>query len=321
MRRLLPACLPVLASTALAVEPSPVTSVVLSPLPGCVYGLPVAHGELWLVPRACRLQLDGRWLDRQTVEVRRGSTRVTQASLPPMPASADPAQGLPPPGEVLPGSTPLWVLPHGIAAVDTRQGRAEWMFEAPGSLLAVARHGDLLALAESATPDNANTSRLQLTVLDLEAGDVIGETRLAGDGLTDLRLASGDDGRVDLLVERSDARRRQQIVLPVQDKAGDRSHALKQARARDLNAAPASPPPGEAACPALAERHHAVTARPALSLPTAAGQAVHLRPDSQLPWRGLGRCLALGVPGPDRRSWVWLEVDGQGRSLREVKWP
>lgn len=154
-------------------------------LPNCRFGEPVAAvhsgtpANTQLVSKVCLHRSGTQRLIRHSMEVRSPQTgaRLQQASLPATPTTTD---ALPAPALVLPGSPPLLVLPHGIAAADLRLGSAELVFEAQGQLLGAARDGDLLALVEAlATGDRGGAPQLEWTVLDLEAGQVVGQALLA----------------------------------------------------------------------------------------------------------------------------------------------
>lgn len=176
-------------------EPSAVAQPAASPakpgatapqLPNCRFGEPIAAltsgtpANTQLVAKVCLHKRGDQRLIRHSVELRAAQTgaRLQQASLP---ATATIADALPAPALVLPGSPPLLVLPRGIAAADLRLGSAELVFEAQGQLLGAVRDGDLLALVE-ALPlgDRGGAPQLEWTVLDLEAGQVIGQAVLAG---------------------------------------------------------------------------------------------------------------------------------------------
>lgn len=191
------------------VEPSALAQPAASPakpaaaapqLPNCRLGEPVAAvnpgapANTQLLAKVCLHKSGDQRLIRHSVELRstQSGARLQQASLPATPTTTD---ALPAPALVLPGSPPLMVLPHGIAAADLRLGSAELVFEAQGQLLGAARDGDLLALVE-ALPlgDRGGPPQLEWTVLDLEAGQVIGQAVLAGAAVDSVVLRRDKSG-------------------------------------------------------------------------------------------------------------------------------
>jgi hypothetical protein len=191
-------------------EPSAVAQPAASPakpgatapqLPNCRFGEPIAAltsgtpANTQLVAKVCLHKNGDQRLIRHSVELRAAQTgaRLQQASLPATPTTTD---ALPAPALVLPGSPPLLVLPHGIAAADLRLGSAELVFEAQGKLLGAARDGDLLTLVEEAPAgdDRGGAPQLEWTVLDLEAGQVIGQAVLAGAAVDSVVLRRDKSG-------------------------------------------------------------------------------------------------------------------------------
>ncbi len=194
-------------------------SAPMAALPGCVHGAPVRQGDLVLVPRVCHLTVNGAQVERRTVDIRHGDTgaRVSQVSLPP--GTLPPEQFVP--GAVLPGEPPLLVYPTGIAAIDARAGHAEVSFEAQGKLVGVARLGDLLLVVEAQAPDKvfANGS-LALTVIDQEAGEVLGDLQLAGTALDALALRPTQGKGAELALQRQEKGKPVELVAPLRDAAG-----------------------------------------------------------------------------------------------------
>ena len=191
----------------------------MAALAGCVHGAPVRQGDLILVPRVCHLTVNGVQLDRRTVDVRNGETgaRVGQTSLPQAPVS--PTQFSP--GTILPGDPPLLVYPGGIAAIDARANRAEVSFEPQGKLVGAARHGDLLFVAEQQPPDkNFANGSLALTVIDQEAGEVLGDLQIAGIALDSLALRTTQGKGVELALTRQEKGKPVELVAPLRDAAG-----------------------------------------------------------------------------------------------------
>ncbi len=207
-----------LPAHALECAPAPGTSP-MSALPGCIHGAPVRQGDLILVPRVCQVTVNGAPVARRTVDVRNGDTgaRVGQVSLPPGTLPADQFT----PGAVLPGEPPLLVYPTGIAAIDPRANRAEVSFEAQGKLVGVARSGDLLLVVEAQAADKQfGNGSLQLTVIDQEAGDVVGDLQLAGTALDALTLRPTTGQGVELALMRQEKGKPAELVAPLRDASG-----------------------------------------------------------------------------------------------------
>ena len=121
--------------------------------PSCEEGLPVVVGEIMLVPRACRLELDGKAIDRHTVELRYFKTGAKrgQTSLPPSPATS--GTDLPSVGAILGGPFPLYTWPGGIATVDVAARKMELVLEPSHRLVAIARLGEILSVVEAIPAD------------------------------------------------------------------------------------------------------------------------------------------------------------------------
>lgn len=219
MFRFVPALLLLLplAGHALECAPLPATAP-MAALPGCVHGAPVRQGDLILVPRVCQLTVNGAQVFRRTVDVRNGETgaRVGAVSLPPGAIAAEQFV----PGAVLPGDPPLLVYPTGIAAIDARANRAEVSFEAQ-ALVGVARYGDLLLVVEAQPADKQfGNGSLQLTVIDQEAGEVLGDLQIAGTALDALALRATQGKGVELTLARDDKGKPVALVAPLRDAAG-----------------------------------------------------------------------------------------------------
>lgn len=207
-----------LHANALDCAPVPATSP-MAAMPGCIHGVPVRQGDLILVPRVCQLTVNGAQVARRTVDVRNGETgaRMGAVSLPPVAIAADQFV----PGAILPGEPPLLAYPTGIAAIDARASRAEVSFEAQGRLIGVARHADLLLVAELQAPDKQFVvGSIQLTVIDQEAGDVLGDLQLAGTALDGLTLRPTQGKGVELALTRLEKAKPVELVASLKDAAG-----------------------------------------------------------------------------------------------------
>ncbi len=247
-----------LPGLAHALDCAPVpASAPMAALPGCVHGAPVRQGDLILVPRVCHLVVSGASVDRRSVDVRHGDTgaRVGAVSLPPAP--------LPPeqfvPGAVLPGDPPLLVYPTGIAAIDPRANRAEVSFDAEGKLVGVARLGDLLLVVEAQAPDKQFvTGSLALTVMDQDAGEVLGDLQLAGTALEAIALRPTTGKGAELVLTRQEKTQLVELVAPLRDAAGK---SLVHKGALAARVLPVKPlPPTPTGCALLATSHSALLA-------------------------------------------------------------
>lgn len=174
------------ARPALAQQCAVGAQVYTTALSTCAYGLPQVDGDFVLIPKVCRHELAGRAVWRRSVEVKQLATgqKVQQASLPPQDATAT---ALPVVGQLWPGAPALLVYPQGIAAIDPKAGSAEPVHEPTGPLVAVARSGDLLALVEQLPAKGKDKGGFEWTVLDLGAGELLGQVHFGAGEVADLR--------------------------------------------------------------------------------------------------------------------------------------
>ena len=276
---------------------------------GCSYGLAVVVDDLVLIPKSCRHELAGKPVDRQAVEVRALATgaRIGQASLP-----AGPARGTQPPdaGQLLPGDPPLLVLPQGIAALDARKGAADLVFEPQGRLLGAARLGGLLALAEALPPGKDGKAAIEWTVIDLDAGGVVGQALIAGTAVRDLALlrdATGVRAAIGLGQDATAVELQAQLF-----DAGGKS-ALKDGQLvpRKVGAAKAAPTALPAGCAVFDPPDRAIVDRPAVRIalgqfsvgPTTLAAPFHSAPHA---------CLAIRKAGKGLRDVAWVRAPDGG---------
>jgi hypothetical protein len=293
------------AAPAYAIECKPAGSTVLVASTGCDYGVPARSGELLLVPKVCRLPLDGKLLDRHSVEVRLASTgaKVGQASLPPAQVK-DAKVPLPQPGMLLGGAFPLLVLPVGIAAIEGRSGRAELVFEPQGRLLGVARLGEVLAVVEEMPADDGfPKGSLEWTVLDFGAGDVLGSLRLAGVDLAGLALRTPASGGLEAVLERTAAGKHVEVVAMVRDAAG-KTMAPGGTLAGKVRPLLASLSMAASGCEILAPANSVVLARPRLVVAGAPAAA--------------SVCLAVTEVDGQGRGFAWWQTATGSRELRTM---
>ncbi|MCB9739583.1 MAG: hypothetical protein H6747_09970 [Deltaproteobacteria bacterium] len=163
--------------------------------PQCQHGMPVTVGDVLMLPRACRLSLDGKPVDRHTVELRdaRTGAKKGQTSLPPTAAAGEGPQV----GGILGGPYPLYVFGGGVAAIDPAARKLELVLQAEGSVVGFARTGEILAVAEAFPPDKTYAGgSIGWSVLDFGAGVELGALRVAGRDLIDLGIEPKTPGGI-----------------------------------------------------------------------------------------------------------------------------
>lgn len=284
----------------------------MAALPGCIHGLPVRQGELILVPRACRLTVAGKTVDRQSVDIRHGETgaRVGQASLPPTPPGPEPAQ----PGTILPGEPPLLVTNQGIAAIDPRAGQAEPTFEPQGKLLAVARKNDVLLVVEVQSADKTFPGgSLAVTAIDQEAGEVLGDLQLAGITLEILQLRAGKGKSLEAVLTRlNKEQKREELVIPLRDEAG-KSVVKKAQLAGKLQ--PASPPPPfTPTCPVLPAPDRVLLEKPWILLEDSR-QTLHLPGGFQGAKVAGQNCVTVSALNDKQTGMAWVLTANKAQLL------
>jgi hypothetical protein len=186
----------------------PAAGVAIRALPGCNYGVPVRAGDKLLVPRACRLQVAEKTVERHTIEIRLAATgaSVGQASLPA--AGAVSTASLPVPGIVLPATPMLYAWPGGLAALDLATRTLEPALAPDGTLLAVAVRGDRVVVVEG-----SDASKWQVTALDLEHESVIGEATVQAPPPNGLAWTAAGDA-VEVTVAGTNSWSRLIVTLP-----------------------------------------------------------------------------------------------------------
>lgn len=276
----------------------------------CAYGQPQLDGDLVLVPKICRHDLAGRSVVRRSVEVKLAANgqRVQQASLPPEDSTAT---TLPAVGQLWPGAPALLAYPGGIAAIEPRAGKAEVVLEPQGTLLAMARSGDLLALLEQLPADGKGKPVLEWTVLDLAAGEILGQAHLSLPKVLDLRWASNAAGLHVILDGQTDDKRLR-LQAPVRDAAG-KSLIVKEALAP-------LPQPGSAAPMAASADPGALVDREVVRVEST-GDVKLGRPGATPDCDSPSKCLAMLGPYAGGRWLVWLQPPTGPRELRACAVP
>jgi len=271
----------------------------------CAYGQPQFDGDLVLVPKICRHDLAGRAVLRRSVEVKLAANgqRVQQASLPPEDSTAT---TLPPVGQLWPGAPTLLAYPGGIAAIEPRAGKAELVLEPQGILLAMARSGDLLGLLEQLPSDGKGKAVLEWTVLDLAAGEILGQAHLSLPKVLDLRWVSQAGGMQVALEGQADDKRLR-LQAPVRDAAG-KSLIVKEALV------PVAQPATTVLVPTSAEPA-ALVDREVVRIESS-GEAKLGRPGANPDCDSPSKCLAMLGPYAGGRWLVWLQPPTGPRELR-----
>ena len=317
------------AAPALAADVtcSPAALVLATALPSCSYGPPVISGESVLIPKVCLHDSKGHKVLRHSVEARSlaSGARQNQAALP---AQATATDALPPPGTVLPGTPALLVIPQGIAACDFQRGAAELVFESQGGLIGAARNGDALALVEALPAESkGKPARLEWTVLDLEAGGVLGQVLLAGHSIEGLALQRTGAALTAVLWQ-ANGGRLQEVQAAVYSDSGQLSakNGDMPLRIRVVATAPAPtvPWPQAGACPTAVGDRGALVGKPTLVIGGSAGQpqgrGAHADPAqvARLLWTGPQPCLgAVLAPGAVRGA-AWLRTASGAAELRAI---
>lgn len=306
---------------------APAALVLATALPSCRYGPPVIAGENVLIPKVCiHASAAGKVL-RHSVEARNlaSGARQNQAALPAQPTTTD---ALPPPGTVLPGAQTLLVIPHGIAACDFQRGSAELVYESEGGLAGAARNGDILALVESLPAEGkGKPARLEWTVLDLDAGGVLGQVLLAGSSIQGLALQRSGAALTAVLWQAAGGRH-QEVRAGVYSENGqllakDGDLPLRILAVADPEHS-ASPWPAAGFCPAAVGDRGALAGRPALAIggsagqPQGAGATADPRRVSRLQWTGPQQCLGAAVQAGSMRGVAWLKTASGGAELRAI---
>lgn len=212
----------------------------------CQYGLPAVIGRVLLLPKACRIPMDGGAVDRHTIELRDSKTgkKRGQTSL-----AASPAQkGTPAPtvGALIAGAYPLYVFAGGIAAVDPGRRKAELVLQSEGRLLGATRFGEVLAVADrivAAAPTKGGKTgsavATEWTVVDFGSGEMLGVARLKGDIVEGMGFTKSS-AALTAWLRRSHAGKSAELVAKVRDKAGKATQKGGQLAAKGQPAAATS---------------------------------------------------------------------------------
>ncbi len=299
---------------------------------GCDYGAPVRSGTSLLVPKVCRIAMGGKNVDRHTVEVRNSTgAKLGQASLPPTPADTN----WPQPGFVLAGTPPLLVVPAGIAGLELRTGTAEFVYEPQGTLIAVTRQGDLLALAERVqapiqpgqnkavlAKNQPNQGAVEWTVLDLDAGTIVGQQHLAGPELEGLGWQQTAQGQVEAVLVRTAQGKRLEIAAVVVDAAGKviiSKDGTLDAKVRPAGSAGTAVSSGPDQCVALTTGQGAVLGSPGVVLSQEPSRNRMAQGQKLLPWQGPLRCEAVMALDTASGQGAAVLITPTGRALHWVR--
>jgi hypothetical protein len=181
--------------TGAAGAPVPCKLTATSLKPGdCVWGAPLQVMDQWLVPRTCRVSLPAEAGKPAKVMLRQGIEVAGTGRTIYLPATDAPASGLPAPGQWLAGEPPLLVFPSGLAAIDVRRGQGEWVLQADGQLAAVARSGDVIALADRIAAVGKQPAVVEFSAVDIGKGIDFGAAVTKDAPVVGLEVSTTNDG-------------------------------------------------------------------------------------------------------------------------------
>ena len=287
--------------------------------PGCLHGAPARSGDLLLVPRICRTTLQGKTFDRHTVDIRNGATgaRVGQASLPPI----EPKPGAPlgEVGQVLGGALPLLVYAGGIGAIDAKASRIELVFESETGLNAVARAGEVLALAEKMAPDKQfPKGGVEWTVLDYGSGEILGQLQLAGPPAEAVELRATSGAGMEATLYRSAGGKRMALVAQVRDAAGKATGAAMKAKVTEVPVVSRVPMVAGCALLAAADAVRADVAGLAVSEEAARNVAAPA-PSGRAKVADPAACVAILQPDARGETFGWFTAAKGKAELRAAR--
>ncbi|MSP91290.1 MAG: hypothetical protein EXR79_05745 [Myxococcales bacterium] len=320
-------------STVAATPPAPALGVwtcvaapgeVVTVVPGCSYGLPEIVGDRLAIPKACRFDVGGRLVDRHTVEIRHAYTgkRIGQAALPHRVATPESEPlGV---GKLLPGVPLLLAHAGGLAAVDVFAQVAEPAFETGGRLVGVARSGDRLVLVELASAATATAARLDVALLDLEAGLLVAEGALRAPGVV-ADVALEGNGRA-VRIGLAHAGERLVATLTAQPGKGDTAGTFDFRLTKSAPSVAAPTLPGGCAvatsqggplAPAAVDGSGTLGVGPALVGSNMAGGSSPATAWAN--WRGPEECGVIVGPLTGPSVWAWMRtVPGKPYVLRRL---
>ncbi|GEM_PF-4459145 len=288
----------------------------------CAFGAPVAVGKVILLPKACRLPLDGGFVDRHTIEVRDAKTGAKRGQSSLRPKRATKTTPLPAVGQVIGGAFPLYVFSGGIAAVDPTTRKADLVLESSGTLAAAAQYGEVLAVVDTIGASNTfPKGALEWTVIDFGSSEMLGQQRIAGTGLDAVGLGK-EKGKLVAWMRRRAKGKNIEIYAAVRGKNGkavskDGNLRAGVRAAGKASASSAVIKPG-AMCPISLGVLPVVVARPMLSVrgstvSQSATAAHHLGQVSGSKYR----CVAMTRADRNGKAWALLH-DGKRGRLQDV---
>lgn len=286
----------------------------LTPLtirPGdCTWGAPLQVGVQWLLPKVCRVETPAQGDKPAQFVLRHGIDVVgTNRSiyLPATPWAAGREGALPAPGEWLAGEPPLLVLPAGLAAFDVRGNKAEWVLEADGALVAVARNGDVIGLADRIPAHDKQPAFVEFSAVDVGKGVDFGAVATKDANVTSLSIEqAGQSTKMVALLESPKGSAQATIALTA-------DNGLPAAKDGKLPVQLSAPPAASAAaaltdsCPQFPQRN---LIRPALPAVQASAAGVQVQRSwavpTSLPAQTPQHCAALAVGASPSARFVWM---------------
>lgn len=309
---LLAVALPALAQDGGAPLPCQLTPLAIKP-GDCAWGAPLQSGPQWLLPKVCRVALPASGGKPAQVMIRHGVEVVGTGRnlyLPATPWTQAADAPLPAPGEWLAGEPPLLVLPEGLAVFDLRSNRAEWVLEADGALAAVARDGDVIALADRIAAAGKQPALVEFSAVDIGKGLDFGAVVTKDSPVLDLAVVRTDRAlSMHATLETPKGRALAQIALT--DATGKQTakdgQLPLQASAAPAKAESPRHTVSDNICPQFGPRRLVLPASPALVVRSAGVSADRRWSEpTTLPNQTPVHCAALLLGSTPQTRFVWM---------------
>ncbi len=309
----------VCGNAAFALDCTSKSPPMLVAVAACDYGVPTRSGEFLLIPKVCRLETVDGAVDRHAADVfnARTGTRVGQAGAGTTKTTKD--KLLQRVGVILNSNPPLLAWAGGIAKLQPRTAQAESLFESDGELQGVILRDDLLAVADRLPPSRQHAKgAIEWTILDLSAGEIMGQATLAGQKTWALQFRAEKARAVTgVIVVESEGKRYETTAL-LRNDAG-------KAAAKDGAIKPVTTPAATAAAPLVAKdcgvlhaNDAALLLQPSLVVSSAPDRAVAAKSDLGVKFTDAARCLATVELDAQGNGFAWFDSGGV-RDLRSVQ--
>ena len=320
------ACAPLSAARAgTAARPTLTCKVAGKPIArassACEHGLPAVIGRILLVPRACRIPMDGSAVDRHSIEIRDAKTGAKrgQTSLPARPA--DPKSPPPRVGALIAGAYPLYVFSGGIAAVDPGQRKAELVLESSTKLLAATRHGEVLGVVDTAAPSKTfPKGAVEWTVVDFGSSEMLGQVTVAGAGVDGLGFTASGAALEAWLLRKADGKAIE-LHAAARDAKGKPVSKDGRLRAKLRPAGKASAvalPLSGAGVPTFSSTEAIVTANPPVRIAGKTTEVTLTQASRRSKWTGPQPPIAIVGTRPGAPFYGWFPTPS-GARLRRVE--